>query len=73
MPQMSGRELADELKALNPDVRVLYMSGFTDDAVVRYGISSGRTAFLQKPFSEDSLVHAVRMVLDEPIAAGARH
>ena len=51
MPTMSGRELADILQALQPDMKVLYMSGYTDDAVVRHGVSEASMAFIQKPFA----------------------
>jgi CheY-like chemotaxis protein len=64
MPQMGGRELADHLNALYPQMKVLYLSGYTDDAVVRYGVSEARTYFLQKPFTPASLAQKVREVLD---------
>jgi two-component system, cell cycle sensor histidine kinase and response regulator CckA len=64
MPQMSGRELAKRLLASRPEARVLYISGYTDDAVV---IQEGLTedmAFLQKPFTIERLSRKVREVLD---------
>jgi FixJ family two-component response regulator len=63
MPQMSGSEVAKRLAADRPNLKVLYMSGYTDDAIVHHGASDG-TAFLQKPFAPDTLVLKVREVLD---------
>ena len=64
LPTMSGRELADALKALQPGLRVLYMSGYTSDAVVRHGVAEEHVAFLQKPMSPPDLARKVREVLD---------
>jgi len=64
MPRMSGRELADRLTALRPDLRVLYVSGYTDDAMLGSGSFPSGTAFLQKPFTLGSLLGKVREVLD---------
>jgi PAS domain S-box-containing protein len=66
MPQMSGRELADELKALRPDLKVLFMSGYTDDVIAQHGILDLATEFLQKPFTHETLGRKVREVLDPP-------
>lgn len=63
MPQMSGRELAERARTLRPDARVLYMSGFTDDAIVRHGVIADDLCFIQKPFSPDGLASKVRAVL----------
>ncbi len=71
MPGASGRVLAERLTAADPGLRVLYMSGYTDDAVVRHGILSAEAAFLQKPFAVDALLRAVRQVLDGRPAAAA--
>jgi CheY-like chemotaxis protein len=64
MPGMSGREVARALTQARPDIRVLYVSGYTDDAVVRHGILEERTPFLQKPYGLDVLARKVREVLD---------
>jgi len=64
MPGLSGRELADKLAAQRPGIRVLYMSGYPGDAVVEHGSLPAGSAFLQKPFSPDSLARKVRDVLD---------
>jgi two-component system cell cycle sensor histidine kinase/response regulator CckA len=63
MPQMGGRQLAGRLTASRSGIGVLYISGYTDDAIVHHGILDPNTAFLQKPFSPDSLARKVRMVL----------
>jgi len=64
MPGLSGRQLADRLARLRPDTKVLYVSGYTDDAVVRHGVLEAGIAYLQKPFTIDSLARKVREVLD---------
>ena len=66
MPEMSGREVAARVAEAHPGIRILYMSGYTDDAVVRHGIVDSGVAFLQKPFSPLGLARKVREVLDAP-------
>jgi two-component system, cell cycle sensor histidine kinase and response regulator CckA len=74
MPQMSGRELAQRLATLRADLKVLYMSGYTDDAIVRHGVLASGIAFLSKPFTPDALALKVRELLDgvadAPAASG---
>jgi CheY-like chemotaxis protein len=66
MPEMSGRELAEHLKTSRPNMKVLFMSGYTDKAIVNHGELDPDTAFLQKPFTPDALARMVREVLDSP-------
>jgi two-component system cell cycle sensor histidine kinase/response regulator CckA len=64
MPGMSGGELAQRVRALRPDVRILFVSGYTDDKVVRRGVLHGEEDFLQKPFTPMELAQRVRAALD---------
>ena len=64
MPGMSGWELAERLAGARPEMKVTYMSGYTDDAIVQHGVLEEGTAFLQKPFSLDALARTVREVLE---------
>lgn len=64
MPKMNGSELARQVVTLRPDIRVVYMSGYTDDAVVRHGILQDDVHFLQKPVSPKILAEALRAILD---------
>jgi len=64
MPHVGGRDLAEVLAKVRPETRVLFMSGYTDDAVVRHGILQDGIPYLQKPFTPKSLARKVREVLD---------
>ena len=64
MPGMSGRELASNLVAKHPDMRVLYMSGYTSDSIVHHGVLEPEISFIEKPFSQEALTHKLREVLD---------
>jgi CheY-like chemotaxis protein len=64
MPGMGGRELVEELKRTRPGLKALYVSGYTDDIVVRNGVLPARTAFLQKPYTPSVLLQTVREMLD---------
>jgi len=65
MPDMNGKELYGRISALKPGVKVLYMSGYMADAVAHRGVLEKKTAFIQKPFTSDSLGRKVRETLDE--------
>jgi PAS domain S-box-containing protein len=70
MPGMSGRELAEHLVHAHREMRVLYMSGYTDDAIVHHGVLGSDMAFLQKPFTPDGVARKVREVLDAAQISG---
>ena len=65
MPGMSGSELAKVLKPLYPEIKILYMSGYTDNAIVRHGVLEKGVNYIQKPFTMEGLVRKVREVLDK--------
>src|SRR5438132_875323 len=65
MPGLNGRELASRLADLRPDARVIFMSGYTDDAVTRHGVLEPGSAYVQKPFTPDAIARRVREVLDQ--------
>jgi CheY-like chemotaxis protein len=66
MPGLSGREVALLLGAARPEMRVLYLSGYPDESIVHHGVLEPDLAFLQKPFTPDTLARKVRQVLDGP-------
>ncbi|MCB0195785.1 MAG: PAS domain S-box protein [Anaerolineae bacterium] len=65
MPEMNGRDLYQKMAALDPDIKVLYMSGYTDNVIVHHGILKKGINFLQKPFTVQSLTQKVRQVLNQ--------
>lgn len=70
MPHLSGPDLAAQLGASRPDLKVLFISGYTDDTVFRHGVLEGGVAFLQKPFNLKALASKIREVLDgQPVGA----
>jgi CheY-like chemotaxis protein len=71
MPTLGGRGMVDELHELSPGVRVLFMSGYTDNEILRRGINKSETDFLQKPFTAESLRSAVQAVLNKPSTTSA--
>jgi DNA-binding response OmpR family regulator len=66
MPRMSGRELVDRVRASRPSMPVLYMSGYTEDAILRHGVRDASMLLLSKPFAPAELIGKVREVLDRP-------
>lgn len=64
MPGLNGRQLAEQLRFLHPEAKVLYISGYTDDVIVRDGIPQEEVQFLQKPFGPEALTLKIREVLE---------
>jgi CheY-like chemotaxis protein len=64
MPKMSGAQVAESLAAVQPDLKVLFVSGYIDDDIVRHGVAGGAHSFLQKPFLPAALATKVREILD---------
>jgi DNA-binding NtrC family response regulator len=67
MPEMSGPELAKRLARTRPNMKVLCMSGYTDDSIVRHGVLEAHIAFLQKPITPETITRRIREVLDAPL------
>jgi signal transduction histidine kinase/ActR/RegA family two-component response regulator len=72
LPDGSGADVAERVVALRPGIRVLFVSGYTDDPALRRGISESEVEFLSKPFTADRLLARVRQVLDAPAPARAQ-
>lgn len=69
MPQMTGPQVAERLQALRPQMKVLYMSGYTDDAIAQHGVLKPGTEFMTKPFTTDTVLRRVRDLLDRADAS----
>jgi len=69
MPRLSGRELVTRITAARPELKILYISGYTDDSIFRHGVLEGGVAFLQKPFNLKDLTQKIRQVLDRESAS----
>jgi FixJ family two-component response regulator len=65
MPRMNGRQLIESLKEVRQDFKVIYMSGYTDDAIVHHGVLEMGIDFIRKPFTFEGLARKVREVLDK--------
>jgi DNA-binding NtrC family response regulator len=70
MPEMSGPQALEQVRLLHPGIKVLFMSGYTDEAMVHHGVLGSGVPFLQKPFLPDTLARKVREVLSSQASAG---
>jgi two-component system, cell cycle sensor histidine kinase and response regulator CckA len=71
MPGMTGPKVAEELLKLRPDIRVLFMSGYSDEELARYDGSAGPLHLIQKPFALTVLMREIRALLDAPVESAA--
>jgi CheY-like chemotaxis protein len=67
MPELSGPELAAQVKSLRPDIKVIFTSGYTDDTIARQGILDPSVAFIQKPYRPRALARKIREVLSDSV------
>lgn len=70
MPGMDGRELADKVRERQADIRILFTSGYTEDAILHRGVEASCVAFLQKPYNPASLAGKIRAVLNSEVPVG---
>jgi two-component system, cell cycle sensor histidine kinase and response regulator CckA len=73
MPETSGKEVADRLRVLRPEIKVLFMSGYADEAIVHHGVLDAKVEFIQKPFTPVALARKVREVIDSNGNHGIQH
>jgi two-component system cell cycle sensor histidine kinase/response regulator CckA len=66
MPTMNGRQVAEQALAVRPGIKVVFMSGYTDDVVLHHGVVDEGVAFIQKPLTPDAVTRKVRQTLDTP-------
>jgi YesN/AraC family two-component response regulator len=66
MPNMSGAQLAAELRHTQPDIKIVFISGYTENAITQHGVLDEGVAFLAKPFSRESLARKLREILGAP-------
>ena len=64
MSGMNGRELYEQVSAIRPGLKVIYMSGHTENAIAHHGVLDSGIAFIQKPFSTEAILQKIRQVLD---------
>jgi DNA-binding response OmpR family regulator len=69
MPEIGGRVLAERARTLRPGLRILYVSGYTDDEIVRHGVLAAEIDLLQKPYLPQALLARIREILDRPARA----
>jgi two-component system, cell cycle sensor histidine kinase and response regulator CckA len=67
MPSMNGRKLAERIRVIQNDIKMVYMSGYTDDSIVHHGVLAPGTDFLQKPFTAETLSSKIREVLGKTV------